>query len=95
MSRSRKNGNGGLRALQEGVRRRWSTLLSGYWFVPAVTVLLISGLALALLAVDRDLVGSERQIGFAGGPESARSLLSSIASSTPVSYTHLTLPTKA
>ena len=82
MARSRKNGNGGLRALQEGVRRRWSTLLSGYWFVPAATVLLISGLALALLAVDRDLVGSERQIGFAGGPESARSLLSSIASST-------------
>ena len=82
MSRNRKDGNGWLRALQDGVRRRWSSLLSGYWFLPGTTALLISGLALALLAVDRDLVGSQRQIGFAGGPESARSLLSAIASST-------------
>ncbi len=82
MSRSRNNADGGLRALQDVVQRRWSTLLSGYWFIPAATVLLISGLALALLTVDRDLVDSQRQIGFAGGPDSARSLLSAIASST-------------
>lgn len=68
--------------MQDGVRRRWSTLLSGYWFIPAAIVLMISGLALALLAVDWDLVDSQRQIGFAGGPDSARALLSAIASST-------------
>lgn len=82
MSRSSNNADSGLRSLQDGVRRRWTILLSGYWFLPAATVLLISGLALALLAVDRDLAGSQRQIGFAGGPDSARALLSAIASST-------------
>ncbi|CAN5900451.1 DUF2254 domain-containing protein [soil metagenome] len=86
MSQSPKDANGGLRALTDAltdsVRRRWSILLSGYWFVPGVTVLLISGLARVLLAVDRDLAGSGRQIGFAGGPDSARALLSAIASST-------------
>lgn len=71
-----------MRALQDGLRRLWSTLLSGYWFVPGVTVLTISGLALALLALDRDLVQSGSQVGFGGGPDSARALLSAIASST-------------
>lgn len=82
MSRSPNNAGGGLRALQDGLRRSWSSLLSGYWFIPAATVLMISGLALALLAVDQNLVDAQRQIGFAGGPDSARSLLSAIASST-------------
>jgi uncharacterized membrane protein len=71
-----------LKAVQDGVRRLWSTLLSGYWFVPGVTVLTISGLALALLALDHDLVQSGSQVGFGGGPDSARALLSAIASST-------------
>ncbi len=67
--------------LQTRARRLQSRLLSGYWFVPTSTVLVISGLAYGLLAVDRRIQSNGARVGFNGGPGSARELLSAIASS--------------
>ncbi|HEV2766505.1 MAG TPA: DUF2254 domain-containing protein [Acidimicrobiales bacterium] len=63
------------------LRRAWSRLVSGYWFIPGGIVVVASAVALALLELDAELVDQGRSIGFTGGPESARALLSSIASS--------------
>ena len=63
-------------------RRLGARLLAGYWFLPTGTVVLAGGLAVALLELDEHLAGSGRRVGFSGGPDSARELLSSIASST-------------
>ena len=54
---------------------------SAFWFVPATCVVAAAGLALALLQLDEKLKRDGGGFAFAGGPESARSLLSAIASS--------------
>lgn len=74
--------SGRLADVPDRIRRLWSMLLSGYWVVPSALVVVIGAVGVGLLAIDRHLDGTGRQLGFAGGPESARALLSSIASST-------------
>lgn len=64
------------------IRRWWSGLVSGYWFLPTAILAVISALAFALVAVDVRLDGEGRRVGFTGGPASAREILSAIASST-------------
>lgn len=64
------------------IRRWWSGLVSGYWFLPTSILAVISALAFALVAVDVRLGDEGRRIGFTGGPASAREILSAIASST-------------
>lgn len=64
------------------IGRGWSWLISGYWFVPTTILVLVSGLAFALVEVDTRLDADDRRVGFTGGPDSARELLSAIASST-------------
>jgi len=54
---------------------------SAFWFVPATCVVAAAGLALALVQLDENLKRDGGGVAFAGGPESARSLLSAIASS--------------
>jgi uncharacterized membrane protein len=54
---------------------------SAFWFVPATCVVAAAGLALALVQLDEKLKRDGGGVAFAGGPESARSLLSAIASS--------------
>ncbi|HEV2068401.1 MAG TPA: DUF2254 domain-containing protein [Acidimicrobiales bacterium] len=63
------------------LRRAWSRLVSGYWFIPGGIVVVASAVAVALLDLDAWLLAHGRSIGFTGGAESARALLSSIASS--------------
>ncbi|HEV2068651.1 MAG TPA: DUF2254 domain-containing protein [Acidimicrobiales bacterium] len=63
------------------LRRAWSRLVSGYWFIPGGIVVAASAVALGLMELDARLVADDRSIGFTGGAESARALLSSIASS--------------
>ena len=64
------------------IGRGWSRLVSGYWFVPTTILLFVSGLAFALVEVATRLAADDRRVGFTGGPDSARELLSAIASST-------------
>ncbi len=64
------------------IRRGWSRLLSGYWFIPTAILLVVSALAFALVELDSRLAADGRQVGFTGGPDSARELLSAVASST-------------
>ena len=64
------------------LRRAWSKLASGYWFVPSAIVGLTAVVALVLLRIDVALVRSDTRAGFTGGPNSARELLSAISSST-------------
>ena len=63
------------------LRRAWSRLVSGYWFIPGGIVVAASAVALGLLELDARLLADGRSIGFTGGAESARALLSSISSS--------------
>lgn len=62
--------------------RGWTWLVSSYWFLPTTILLFVSGLAFALVEVDTRLDADDRRVGFTGGPDSARELLSAIASST-------------
>lgn len=64
------------------IRRWWSGLVSGYWFLPTSIVAVVSALAFALVAADVRLDGEDSRLGFTGGPASAREILSAIASST-------------
>lgn len=70
-----------MRELLRRLRRAWSGLVSGYWFIPGGIAVTASAVALGLMELDARLVADGRSIGFTGGPESARALLSSIASS--------------
>ncbi|MBW3546834.1 MAG: DUF2254 domain-containing protein [Actinobacteria bacterium] len=63
------------------LRRAWSRLVSGYWFIPGGIVVAASAVALGLMELDARLIADGRSIGFTGGAESARALLSSISSS--------------
>lgn len=53
----------------------------GYWPIPAACVTVAAGLAFALVRLDEGLQREGVSLAFTGGPESARSLLSTIASS--------------
>lgn len=64
------------------LRRGWARLLSGYWFIPTGILVLVSALAFALVEFDTRRAAGDRRLGFTGGPDSARELLSAIASST-------------
>jgi uncharacterized membrane protein len=59
------------------------TLRESFWFLPAVLTALAIGLALALLAVDRQLADglADSRWLYSGGAEGARSLLSAVAGS--------------
>jgi uncharacterized membrane protein len=56
-------------------------LRSSLWFVPALFGIAAVVLAFVLVRVDRGLDNSTL-VGFGGGPESARSVLSTVAAST-------------
>jgi uncharacterized membrane protein len=57
-------------------------LADGYWPIPALCVVVAAGLSIGLLQVDESLQRGGTRFAFTGGPESARSLLSTIATST-------------
>ena len=67
------------------VLSRWlETIRTGFWFVPMVMLAASAALALLLLHVDRQLDPGTKSImdwAYSGGPEGARSLLSTIAGS--------------
>ncbi|QUJ70101.1 DUF2254 domain-containing protein (plasmid) [Photobacterium sp. GJ3] len=63
---------------------RWETIRNSFWFVPAMLVLIAVGLVRIVVTLDRHLHQfpvSLPEIGFAGGAEGARSILSTIAGS--------------
>ena len=62
-----------------GLRERLS---GSFWFVPLLCLLTATASALGLLEVDRLLVGRGGAYGFGGGPDAAREILSTVASST-------------
>jgi len=62
----------------------WQEMLTSFWFVPAVVVIVAVGLAIGLIAVDVavDLHGGERwPLVFGAGADGARGLLAAVASS--------------
>lgn len=66
------------------LRYLWESMRSSIWFIPIVMVLLAIGLSLIMLAIDRNVsIRSYRffELLYSGGPEGARSILSTIASS--------------
>ena len=71
-----------MRSLTARVRRGWSGLVSGYWFIPTLILVAASALGLGLVEVDARSEADGHRVGFTGGPNSARELLSAIASST-------------
>ncbi|MBW3628264.1 MAG: DUF2254 domain-containing protein, partial [Gemmatimonadetes bacterium] len=54
------------------VRRLWSGLVSGYWFIPTAIVVLASAIALGLVELDSSLHSRGSRFGFTGGPDSAQ-----------------------
>ncbi len=74
-----------MRILKERVNGIYSTLMSTFWFVPALIVLIMTGAAAGFLDMDqhlnaRDLVSTFPFL-YTGGVQSTRSILSSIGSS--------------
>ena len=74
-----------MRILRERVNGVYSTLMSTFWFVPTVIVLIMTGAAAGFLNMDqhlnaRDLVTTFPFL-YTGGVQSTRSILSSIGSS--------------
>ena len=63
------------------MNRVWRTLQQGYWVIPALCVVGAGALALVLVWVDEGLQEKGVVLVFAGGPDSARSLLSTISTS--------------
>lgn len=62
----------------------WDSLHSSYWFVPTIMAVSAIALAVAMLTLDRTgASGAIEKLGwiYTGGPEGARSLLSSVAGS--------------
>lgn len=71
-----------MKSVLSKLRRFRSHLVSGYWFIPGTTVVGAGLLALVLLRLDAYVQNSGGHVGFTGGPDSARSLLAAVASST-------------
>lgn len=63
------------------MRRILDRLAGAYWPIPAACVILAVGLALALGQLDHQLDRDGSGLAFTGGPDSARTLLSTIATS--------------
>ena len=63
------------------MNRVWRTLQEGYWVIPALCVVGAGALALVLVWADEGLHQNGFVLVFAGGPDSARSLLSTISTS--------------
>jgi uncharacterized membrane protein len=59
----------------------WGRIRDGYWVIPALCVAFAAALAVMLVRVDEDLQRQGFALAFAGGPDSARSLLSTISAS--------------
>ena len=74
-----------MRILRERVNGIYSTLMSTFWFVPTLIVLLMTGAAAGFLQLDEHLNASDLLTTFpflyTGGIQSTRSILSSIGSS--------------
>lgn len=63
---------------------RWETIRNSFWFVPAMLLVIAVGLARIAVTLDHQLPQlpfSLPEIGFTGGAEGARSVLSTIAGS--------------
>lgn len=63
---------------------RWEAVRSSFWFVPAMMVIIAIGLARIIVTLDHQLAHFSLvlpDIGFSGGAEGARSVLSTIAGS--------------
>jgi hypothetical protein len=65
----------------DGVAGLWRRVREGYWAIPAICVLGAAAVASALVQIDRGLQQRGFALVFAGGPDSARSLLSTISTS--------------
>lgn len=63
------------------VSRWWSRVKQAYWLIPAVCVVSTGPLSYVALRIDQRLRDSGWTFAFGGGPESARSLLSTISAS--------------
>jgi len=63
------------------IKAHWRDVVAGFWLVPGVVALLGPALAAFLLAVDHGLGHINIAFVFQGSPSSARSILSTIASS--------------
>jgi uncharacterized membrane protein len=61
------------------VNALWAKLREGYWAIPAACVVVGGALAISLVHLDHGLDREGLTVAFTGGPESARSLLSTIA----------------
>jgi len=61
------------------LRRLRSYLSSSLWVLPALIVLGAAGSAFGLLAIDRQLTKESSSVGYGGGPEGARQILSTIS----------------
>ncbi len=59
----------------------WRRLSGGYWVIPALCVVGAGVLSLVLVAVDERLQAQGLVLAFGGGPDSARSLLSTVSTS--------------
>lgn len=59
----------------------WRRLSGGYWVIPALCVVGAGVLSLVLVAVDEQLQAEGLVVAFGGGPDSARSLLSTVSTS--------------
>ncbi|MBN2624813.1 MAG: DUF2254 domain-containing protein [Acidimicrobiales bacterium] len=78
---ARSSGGHTVSSLGQHLRRIRGQLVSGYWFIPATVVATGSAAAVGLLLLDDQLDRDGDPLGFTGGPDSARELLSTIASS--------------
>lgn len=70
--------------MKSKLHKVWDSLHSSYWFVPTLMAITASGLAFAMLTLDRaGFLGPVEKLGwvYTGGPEGARTLLSSVAGS--------------
>jgi uncharacterized membrane protein len=59
----------------------WARVRDGYWLIPAACLVAAGLLALAMVQLDTSLQQRGSVLAFTGGPESARSLLSTISTS--------------
>lgn len=69
--------------MQARLRNIWEQSITNFWVVPMVMVLLSALLAFGMVALDREIDNANYGLEwiYSGGPEGARSLLSSVASS--------------
>jgi len=59
----------------------WESIRTSLWFIPALMAVIVSGFAFMLVKIDSSLPSALEIFLFTGGPEGARTLLSTIAGS--------------